>query len=323
MMLGKSLSEVFFHSSELMRKIRAASKDTPFDIVVGYSSVMLPYVLQADALARVMDIVDVDSDKWEQYAAKARFPMSWLYRREAKKVRRLEQTALKKCSAAVVVTQREKNMLGDSQSAVHVIFNGVDCDYFSPDSVSPADIGPHGLVFTGTMDYKPNVDAVCWFAAEIFPTIKAKIPDATFTIVGRNPKPAVQRLTEVEGVTVTGTVADVRGYLSADGAIAVCPMRLGCGVQNKVLEAMAMQRAVVTSRESVGGLDAVDGTHLVVADTPEDWTREILRLFADAAAREKIARAAREFVAQNYTWAGRLGPLVNLCDELSQQGGER
>lgn len=316
LLVGKSVTEGYFHSRGLRKRIAIEAAREPFDVVVCYSSGTLPYALAAPSAARVIDLVDVDSAKWAEYAGNAGWLKGWSYRRESAAVRRLERRAVELCDAVLLVSGAESAALGVGDDKVMVVPNGVDADFFSPDAVEPAELGHASLVFTGTMDYRPNVEGVCRFTREVFPGLKSRLDDLTFTIVGRDPSPAVRRLAEVPGVSVTGWVPDVRPYLAAAGVV-VCPLRIARGVQNKILEAMAMGKAVVASAPALEGLDLRDGEYVLEARSAEQWQEHVLHLLANADAREKLGRAAREHVREKYTWTGCMAPLVSLCERLA------
>ena len=315
---GHSVTEGYFHSRAFRGMIMAEHANRPFDVVVGYSSSVLPYVLAVDAPVRVMDLVDADSAKWSSYAADSHRPLRWAYRREARGVGRLERQAISECDAAVVVTETEADALGAAGANVHVIANGVDPDYFSPDGVSPANLGPAALVFMGTMDYRPNVDAVCWFVKNVWPAVHQRVANASFVIVGREPAPAVARLAQTPGVVVTGTVADVRPYLVAAAAVA-CPLQISRGIPNKVLEAMAMGKPVLASPQAVQGLDLRVGCDLLQADSPESWATGCVQLLTERTEADRLGRAARTCVTDHYSWRRQLQPLVDLCVTLSER----
>lgn len=314
LLTGSSVTEGYFHSRRLRRLITAECRREPFDIAMGCCSAMLPYVLAAQAGANLMDLVDVDSEKWTAYADSARWPKSWLYRSEGRRVSRLEQRAVEACDATLLVSQAETDVLGGAGN-VHAITNGVDADFFSPTAIEPVDPSDMNMVFTGQMDYRPNVEGVCWFAREVWPELKRRAQDATFTIVGRNPSPAVGQLAEIEGIEVTGSVPDVRPYLAAAG-VAICPLNMARGIQNKVLEAMAMEKAVVASSPALEGINAQKGKHVLCADSPQQWHETILPLLDDSAARESLGRAARQCVLDRYTWEATMKPLITLCHKL-------
>ena len=311
---GRSATEGFFRNNRLLRTLVGGAGREPFDLVFGYSSSTLPYALSVPAAARVMDLVDVDSAKWASYAQAARGPKRWLYAREARGVQALERMAVERCDAVLLVSAAETQALGETGRRVTPVGNGVDTEYFASQP-APAD-GPPGLVFTGTMDYRPNIEGISWFVREVWPGLRAEVPDATFTIVGRDPTRPVRQLAKVPGVTVTGAVPDVRPYLAA-AAVAVCPLLIARGIQNKILEAMAMGRAVVASSGALEGLDVAVGTEAQRADTPEEWVQSILRLLRDDASRRAMERAARARVVADYTWSARMAPLVALCRRLA------
>jgi sugar transferase (PEP-CTERM/EpsH1 system associated) len=311
---GRSVTEGYFSSRRLSNAIASESRCRPFDVVLGYCSSMLPYVLAAPAPVRALDLVDVDSEKWASYAAGGRRPLRRLYRREARAVRELERLSVQKLDAVFVTTEVEARLLSGGSDRLFVVGNGVDADYFTP-TASAAAARP-SLVFTGTMDYRPNAEAVCWFAREVWPELKRRASDLTFTIVGRNPTRAVRRLGSLPGINVTGTVADTRPYL-ASAAVAVCPMRTARGVQNKVLEAMAMERPVVASSAALEGLDAEPGADILRADTPEQWHKHVLEQIGSPEARAALGRRARACVVEKYNWAAQMAPLVSVLKTLS------
>jgi sugar transferase (PEP-CTERM/EpsH1 system associated) len=310
---GRSLTEGYFHSRRLQTLLREEAAREPFDLVVAYCSSTLPYALAVPATIRVTDLVDVDSVKWESYAAATRGPKRWLYRREASTVRRLEHRAVEACDAAVLISEAEIRVLGPANGKILAVGNGVDTEYFQP-LEAPAE-STASLVFTGTMDYRPNAEGVCWFMREVWPTLRRREPELTFNIVGRNPTLAVRRLGEVPGVHVTGEVSDVRPYLAA-ASVAVCPLQTAWGVQNKVLEAMAMARPVVGSPAAIEGLNVTVGQDVLQADTPQQFAAAILSLLEDPQLRERLGASARRCVEKHYTWSARMGPLVALCRQL-------
>ena len=312
LLTGGSVTEGYFSSRRLRKLIAAEAARESFDLVVAYSSSTLPYALAAPAAARMIDLVDVDSAKWASYADEAPWPVSWLYRREASGVRALERQAVEHCDAVLLVSEAETAALPSAGEQVVAIGNGVDTEFFAPGAAAPVDRGRPGLVFTGQMDYRPNVDGVCWFVRHVWPQLRRDLPDLTFTVVGRNPARAVRQLAKLPGVEVTGPVADVRPYLAAADA-AICPLRIARGVQNKVLEAMAMGRAVVASPPALEGLDVEVGREVLQADTPAQWQSAIRDIVADEALRSRLGRSARARIEAKYQWASRMAPLVRLC----------
>ncbi len=309
---GRSVTEGYFASRALQRAIRDEAAREPFDLVVAYSSGTLPHALAVPAPARVMDLVDVDSIKWASYADATGWPRRWFYRLESRRVARLERRAVEACQAVFLVSPEEARALGAAGDGIGAMGNGVDTAYFTPAARSAA---TPSLVFTGTMDYRPNVDGVRWFVREVWPGLKREVPDLVFTIVGRDPTRDVLRLAEAPGVRVTGAVPDVRPYLR-EATAAVVPLLIARGIQNKVLEAMAMGRAVVASPGAVEGLEVERGTNLLEAETPEEWHRCIVDLLADAGLCARLEQAARACVLARYGWDARMQPLVSVCERL-------
>ena len=321
LLVGRSVTEEFFHSRRLREMIISENQREPFDLVMCYSSGTLPYGLAVPAPVRIIDLVDIDSAKWSSYADSAWWPKNWLYRREAAAVCRLERQAVERCDAVLLVSEAESAAMGFGGNKVIAVSNGVDLDFFRPDVVAPADLGSVGLVFTGTMDYRPNAEAVCWFVREVWPELKRRTPELTFTIVGRNPTRAVRQLAKTPGLNVTGSVPDVRPYLAAAG-VAVCPLQMARGIQNKVLEAMAMSNAVVASPAALEGLEVEAGEDLLKADMPDEWQQHILKLLTGGELRNRLGRSARKCVEDKYNWATRMEPLVSLCRRLTQSTAE-
>ena len=317
LLTGRSVTEGYFKSRRLGKILAAEAADEPFDVVVGYSSSTLSLVAQVPARARVLDMIDVDSRKWRDYADASAWPKRWLYLAEARGVRRLERRAGQVCDAVCVVSAAEARAMGEHSEKLLPVTNGVNSAYFRPPATpEPIDDATPSLVFTGTMSYRPNVEGVCWFAEEVLPALRRRWGGLVFCIVGRDPAPAVRKLAQLDGVEVTGSVGDVRPYLS--GALAaVVPLRIARGIQNKVLEAMAMGKAVIASPEALEGLDVQVGTEVLGAAAPQQWVDAVAELLDHPGRREQIAGAARSVVVEKYGWADRLAPLVGLCRRLA------
>jgi sugar transferase (PEP-CTERM/EpsH1 system associated) len=267
----------------------------------------------SDGFPVLVDFVDVDSAKWTQYAPNHRWPMSWLYRREGERLLAFERQVAAAATQSFFVTDNEAELFRrqapECAGRVEAIENGVDSEQFSPDHDLPSPYPSTGkaVVFTGAMDYWPNVDAVTWFAAEVLPILRAKWPDLTFYIVGRSPAPAVQALAG-EGVAVTGTVPDVRPYLRHADAV-VAPLRVARGIQNKILEAMAMARPVVASASCAGAIEARLDEELLTAETAEEFANAVEILLADPARADAIGQAARQQVVGRYSWDANLAGI--------------
>jgi sugar transferase (PEP-CTERM/EpsH1 system associated) len=310
---GSALSVALYRNRGLARWVKGVLDRVRPDIVFVCSSNMAPYVLNHPhrGRRRVVDLVDVDSEKWRAYATKATGPMKWLYGREARLVFALERRVARESDYSTFVSEAEARMfrtlVPERASSVVGVSNGVDCDYFNPagDYPVPYDTALPNFVFTGTMDYAPNVDAVTWFAQNILPAIRPTLPLARFHIVGANPAPAVRNLARLDGVHVTGRVPDVRPYL-AHATAAVAPMRIARGIQNKVLEAMAMARPAIVTSDALEGIDAAPETELVLANDAAAFAEAACRLAADAEEGRRIGAAARRRVDADFSWESRL-----------------
>ena len=282
------------------------------DCVLVFSSSMAQYATAFQGRLLV-DFVDVDSAKWTDYAAARRWPLSWLYRREGRTLLAYEREVAGRAARSFFATEKEAAMFRalapESSGRVDALCNGVDADYFRPQPglASPFEPGEIPLVFTGAMDYWPNVDAVCWFAREMLPALRRAWPAVRLHIVGRSPAPAVRELAG-DSIRVSGTVPDVRPYRQ-HAAVVVAPRRLARGIQNKVLEAMAMARPVVAAAVCVEAIDAQAGAHLIAAAEPDDYVREIDALLRAPQVAAALGRAGRERVLQAYGWEAQLRPL--------------
>jgi len=316
---GDALSVALYRDPGLAAWVARTLETVRPDVVFVCSSNMVPYVMghSQRGLKRIVDLVDVDSEKWRAYADKAFGPMKWLYRREARLVLDLERRAARQADFSTFVSEAEaamfRRLVPERAGTIVGISNGVDCGYFDPagDFAAPYNVGVPNFVFTGTMDYVPNVDAVIWFSNEILPSIRRNLPDAQFHIVGANPTPAVQNLARIRNVTVSGRVPDVRPYL-AHATAAVAPMRIARGIQNKVLEAMAMGRPVIVTSDALEGIDAAPETELLLADDTASFAAAAHRLAADVTEGRRIGEAARARVVADFSWEGRLAGFDRL-----------
>ena len=309
---GDALSLGYFRDNGMTAWVDNCLTTEEIDHVVVFSSPMAQYVM-AKRVPVVVDFVDVDSDKWTQYAAHKRFLEKWIYAREARTLLAFERRAAAAAKASLFVSPAEadlfRKLAPEVASTVHPMNNGVDLDYFSPDHAFE-DLTNHTgpvIAFTGAMDYWANVDAVRWFADEVWPKIRRNRPDAAFYIVGGNPTPEVQGLAKFEGVTVTGRVADVRPYI-ARADLVVAPMRIARGVQNKVLEGMAMGRSVVTTSQGLEGIDATPGQDLVLADGADAFSSAV-QLLLDGQGDQALGENARKRMIEHYSWDASLSVL--------------
>lgn len=323
LLTGEALSLPYYRSARLAAWVRETVVRHGITRAVAFSGPMAQYLDVLGMERGIVDFCDVDSAKWTQYAAERSWPMSWLYRREGERLLAFERRAAVAADAALFVTDAEAELFRraapEAVAHVGVMRNGVDADYFSPGNGGDTPYPPGGpvLLFTGAMDYWPNIDAVTWFAHEVLPAVRTRRPDARFWVVGMNPTAAVQALAG-EGVTVTGTVPDVRPYL-AHADVVVAPLRVARGIQNKVLEAMAMARAVVVSAASATGLGATPGHECDIADSADEHAERIAALLGDAGRRVAMGVAGRACVLTRYSWQAHLGLLDNLLDETADK----
>ena len=296
---GRPISLTAFADRRMAAAVDDLLSRCPVSAIYTYSGQMAQY-LPEDGPFAIMDFVDRDSAKFAAYADAARGPMRWLMRREARLLGAYEQMVHDRVGASLFVSAPEAALLPGSK----VLENGIDTAFYDPAAVAAVRAPQPLLVFTGQMDYRPNVDAVTWFARSVLPLL----PDVRFAIVGRAPTAAVRSLAG-ERVTVTGEVADVRGWLGAADVV-VAPLQLARGVQNKVLEAMAMARPVVASTAAAEGIDH-QGT-IRIADDARDCAVTIRALLADPSAAAALGEGARLQVVARYGWDARLAPLGDL-----------
>ncbi|MDX1251047.1 MAG: TIGR03087 family PEP-CTERM/XrtA system glycosyltransferase [Gammaproteobacteria bacterium] len=313
---GEPLTLPYYRNADMQRWVNRLLQSRPVRRVLVFSGAMAQYVMGNDLpdMRRVVDFVDVDSDKWRQYAASKSFPMNAVYRREAARLLDFERRVADAFDASVFVSREEaelfQRLAPESTGRIWHVDNGVDSDYFSPerDYDCPYQANEQVLVFTGAMDYWANVDAVCWFAREVFPRIHERMPQARFYIVGGRPAEAVLELNRLPGVQVTGAVPDVRPYL-AHAVAAVAPLRIARGVQNKVLEALAMAKPVLATTAAAEGIEGDAG--LLLADDAQMQADLALRLL-----RGEVTgfRTGRECVVRRYNWNANLARFEHLLE---------
>lgn len=310
----KPLTLPYFYSTELTAEIRKAILVRSYDRIFVYCSAMAQYVEGVKQIPVVTDLVDVDSDKWTQYAASTRLPFSAVYRREARCLREYERKICETSDSVLVTTEREAQLVREISNSidVRVIPNGVDTEYFNPSAIQAASARPT-ITFTGDMSYFPNQDAVVFFARKVLPLIRKFSPEVRFLIVGRNPSRNVERLRELDGVEVTGFVPDVRAYL-AQTHVVVAPFSIAAGIQNKILEAMAYSLPVVATSRTVRGLSAEVAEIVETGDSPEELGAKIVRFLRDPKfARDRGAEGRRR-VAAAYDWDRNLDRLLQLIE---------
>ncbi len=302
----------YYAQASMARWVQQVMAKQAIDCTLVFSSAMAQYT-QTGTGPLLMDLVDVDSAKWTAYAPDHRWPMSWLYRREGRTLLACEREVAARADHTFLATEKEaalfRSLAPESAARVSELGNGVDAGYFQPQAAraSPFAAGELSIVFTGAMDYWPNIDAMCWFATEMLPRLRALHPNLRMHIVGRSPAPAVRALASA-AVHVSGTVPDVRPYLQ-HATVVVAPLRLARGIQNKVLEAMAMARPVVAASVCVEAISAEPGRHLLSAADADAFVAQIEGLLADPERADRIGHAGREQVLAAYGWDARLRVL--------------
>jgi sugar transferase (PEP-CTERM/EpsH1 system associated) len=307
---GLPLSVTAFASRRMQAFASTLLASRSVACVFAFSGQMAQFVPAGSSSRFVMDFVDVDSAKFDDYA-QAGGMLAPLYRREARRLRAFEQAVAARASTSLFVSEAEARLFAlHAGGSAGVLRNGVDLDYFDPQAAyAPIPLAGEGpvMLFTGQMDYRPNVEAVTRFVRTALPAIRAGRHNARFVIAGRNPSAAVRRL-HGDGVTVTGAVDDMRSWLAAADVV-VAPLGIARGVQNKVLEAMAMARPVVASPAALEGIDAEPGRDLLVADDPAG---AVLALLDDRARAATIGGNARRQVEARYRWDACLAPLAEI-----------
>ena len=318
---NEPLSLPYYRDRGLAAWVRRVMLTERPDCAFVFSSAMAQYLLGTGPrpLRLLVDFVDVDSEKWADYAATRTFPVQQIFRREARQLLRFDRSVAAKADASIFVSESEAELFRkrapESREKILAIPNGVDTVYFSPKNAGPKPnfSGSPIIVFTGQMDYWPNVDAVVWFSDTVLPTLREKFPGATFYIVGAHPSATVRALSLRPGIVVTDAVPDVRPYVGhAD--VVVAPMRIGRGIQNKVLEGMAMARPVIVTPQALEGIDALPDIHLLLARDSDEFVVHVERIM-DPAFAMRIGAAARERVLQSYNWADSLAKFDLLLEE--------
>lgn len=316
---GSSISVGYFYQQNMQQCVDRLLTENSYDAVLCFSSTMAEYIFKSSSAklpARlIMDFCDVDSDKWLQYATDSRFPMSYIYRLENRRLIFYEKLIYQAFHASILISEAEKSLflkICSNDSKMTIVPNGVDFEYFSSEFITQQEKRDHPvLVFTGAMDYHANVDGVVWFCNEIWPELKKNFADLSFYIVGSHPDPAVKYLEKYDDVVVTGFVDDIRDYY-AMADVCVVPLRMARGVQNKVLEAMSMGKAVVTTSKANAGILAEDNSQLLIANDVDSFIKRIAFLLENSDKRVMLEKKAREFVVAKYDWDKNLGKLEKI-----------
>ena len=313
LLTGTPLTLGVYGSRELQREVDELAGWA--DAAYAYSSSMGAF-LEPHELPRVMHFGELDSDKWRQYAARTSFPMSLVYAREARTLQRFEERVARAFTDNVFCTPLEQRIFDERIPGCPstVLRNGVDLEQFAP---APDRAESGHLVFTGVMNYYPNVDGCVWFCDEILPRVRERHPDARFSIVGSKPSPEVVKLGERDGVTVTGFVDSTAEWM-ARAQVAVAPLRIARGIQNKVLEAMAMGLPTVGTTSATQGVEGDDERDYLVADDAAAFADRVIRLLDDAAAARELGARARRFVEDHYNWETVFQPLDDILERCAR-----
>jgi len=316
------LTHALLHSREMGQQVESVMRESPPDVVLAYCSSMARYALEPPlaGLPLVIDMVDADSAKWDQLATKRPWPLSWVYAREARLLGAFEAVAMRAAHATTAVNARERSLLAAlaPDARIAVVPNGVDLEAFRPHA-PPADTPV--VVFTGVMNYAPNTEGATWLARHVWPLVKATRPDARLALVGANPTRAVRKLdSRALGITVTGSVPDVRPYLW-QAAIAAAPVHTARGVQNKVLEALAAGLPCVVTTPVWEGLPDEVRPACLVADTPLAFADALVSLLAHAPESRRALGAKADLAPLG--WKSRLGALIPLLDAAARRDSAR
>lgn len=321
MLTGESLSVVYYKNEKFKEWINNIVSNNPIDKILAFSSSMAQYLDEKtmEKQTKIMDLVDVDSDKWRQYALSKKWPGRWIYQREAKKLFEYEKEIIASFDKTTLVSEDEASLLKDLvpeyKDKISYFSNGVDTSYFSPEVKyeSPYQGGGKVIVFTGAMDYWANIDAVKWFVEHVFPSTREHINDLSFFIVGSNPVPEVRALAKVSGVIVTGSVVDIRPYVYHSDLV-VAPLRIARGIQNKVLEAMSLAKYVLLTSAAAEGIKAIPEEHLFIANGEQEYQQRAVEILENKVDKN-VAAQARTLVVNNYSWPGKLEMLDGFLEE--------
>lgn len=302
--------------AEMQQALDALLAQDCYDAVLFESVLSAGYYLPED-LAVVIDQHNIEYELLQRTSAReTAWARKWYNQRESRLVKPVEIERCRRADMVLVTSERERLLLKSllPGSVIEVVPNGVDIETFHRDR-SEREVSSQ-IVFTGSMDYYPNIDAVLFFAQHCWPFIRAQIPDATWQIVGKNPQSEVQKLAELPGVTVTGSVPDVQPFL-AKSAVAIAPLLIGSGTRLKILEALAMQKAVVSTSLGCEGLSLVPGKHLIVADQPEAFAQAVVELVKNPEKRRTLGTAGRSLVEAEYSWERCGDQLLHALEKMS------
>jgi polysaccharide biosynthesis protein PslH len=314
----------YFYSSELAAKVQDLLARQRFDLIFVHCSSVAQYVEHVQGIPKILDFGDMDSQKWLEYRHYKPFPLSLGYALEGQKMLWAEKRLARKFDLCTATTRAEWQTLEDygTGAASDWFPNGVDAEFFSPDPKTGGAYDTDTISFIGRMDYYPNQECMQRFCKEVWPILRRERGTMKLVIVGADPSPEIKSLGSLPGVTVTGSVVDVRPHIRGS-AVMVAPLAIARGTQNKILEAMAMGVPVVTSRAAAGGVDAEADKHFLVADTPQETAAALLRIVSDRNERERLAKAGRERMLSHHAWPRSMQRLDGIIEGCVRTFAER
>ncbi len=315
----------YFYSSELASKVRQLLHTQTWDLIFVHCSSVAQYVEDVVHIPKILDFGDMDSQKWIEYANYKPFPLSLGYRYEGAKMLAAEKRLSKRFDLCTATTRAEWETLNSYGTQVDTDWfpNGVDAEFFCP---SEAGYDPDTISFIGRMDYYPNQECMSRFCSQTWPLLKARQPTMKLLIVGADPSPEMRRLGSLDGVTVTGSVPDVRPFIRGS-ALMVAPLNIARGTQNKILEAMAMGVPVVTSGIAAGGVDAEPGKHFLVAGSPQEYADSVMSIVENPLERQRLSNDGRQRMLSHHAWPKSMqrldGIIFRSLDNFERRKGEK
>jgi len=312
--------QVSYYASKKMRQcVMRTLQEEEFDLAYAHTLRMEPYLRLVENSPRVLAMqisMSLNYRRLQEFARDG-FLKKFLYSYEYAKVKKYEPQVAARHDRCLLISKADKSEIESAGNLLDNVFinpHGVDYEYFTA-SKEVAKV-PNRIIFTGNMKYAPNVDAVCYFCEKIFPLVKSQIEDATFCIVGKHPAKRVRELTQIDGVTVTGGVPDLRSYMNM-AEVAIDPLRIGAGLQNKVLEGMSMGLPMVITSIANEGIGATHEENIVIADTETDFADQIIRLLNEPYLRYRVGSAARKFIEEEFSWEKHLESLEQLFQKIT------
>lgn len=316
---GRPLSMGYFYSETLKKQILKELSTVPFDLIFVHCSSVAQYVEDVHWVPKILDFGDMDSKKWQIYSKYKKFPMSIVYALEGRRLELEEKVLASKFNMGTCTTLNEKLTLESYGVGIPTAWfpNGVDSEYFAPTQEPYA---PNSLCFIGRMDYYPNQEGIIEFCQMILPLIKEKCPQVVLTIIGADPSREILDLAKIQGVTVTGSVPDVRPFVLAS-AVNVVPLNIARGTQNKILESLSMGVPTVTTSQAATGVDAIDEEHFLVASTHQEFANAVVRLISNPSERMRFSRAGRERMLDKHNWSNSMKKFDTILAECLETSG--